>query len=712
MLKMIASFFVIEKGKQSLLVRETAIKLDVLRLGLQVNHIEELPVYPKWKGDSVKLAINPDIKPVQQPMRRIPIALEEKVREKIQDALRRDIIEPVNGPSAWISPMILVFKENGDIRLCLDMWRANQAILRENHPLPTFEAFMTQLRDARYFSRLDLKDAYHQLELHEQNREITTFITPLGLFRYKRLMFGVNSAPEIFQRRLEQLLSSSSNVVNYIDDIIVFGKTEDEHDEALKRVRGILNENNAVLNEKKSVYKASKLHFLGHILSNHGIEADPEKINTITSFRPPKNKEESFLGLVNYVGKFSPELANKTDPLRRLLRKDEKFIWGVKEHDAFDKLKSCLTKIPNLQNFNPKHKTQLIAVASPVALGAVLLQFHGDDEPKIISFASRSMTDVEKRYSQTEKESLALVWAVEKFFYYLAGLEFERITDHKPLETIFKPSSKPPARSERWLLRLQAFKFIVKYKTGNENIADTFSRLCRLSPEYCYDMKGEHSILHVIENATPSSMTITEIAEKSIHDEEIVDAMSCLQDESWNTSSSNSLFPFRHELSLIGSIMLRGTRLVIPSALKQATLTLAHEGHPGESAMKRRLRSKVWWPQMDRDAEKFVKACRDCIMVSQASNPTAMKRTTFPEGPWIFVATDLLGPLPNNEHILVLIDYYSRYMEYKFLTSISSMSLISAMKEIFTRVGYPKKQKTDNGRQLVQNLRNTASNAE
>jgi len=169
--------------------------------------------------------------------------------------------------------------------------------------------------------------------------------------------------------------------------------------------------------------------------------------------------------------------------------------------------------------------------------------------------------------------------------------------------------------------------------------------------------------------------------------------MSCLQDESWNTSSSNSLLPFRHELSLIGSILMRGTRIVIPSVLRQVILTLAHKGYPGESAMKRRLRSKVWWPQIDRDAEKFVKSCRDCIMVSQALNPTAMKRTTFPEGPWIFVATDLLGPLPNNEHILVFIDYYSRYMEYKFLKSISSMSLICEMKEIFTRLCYPKKLK-------------------
>lgn len=213
--------------------------------------------------------------------------------------------------------------------------------------------------------------------------------------------------------------------------------------------------------------------------------------------------------------------------------------------------------------------------------------------------------------------------------------------------------------------------------------------------------------IYVVENATPTSIAITEIADKSICDEEIVDAMSCLQDKSWNTSSSNSLFLFRHELSQIVSIMLRGARIVIPVAMRQSILKLAHEGHPGSSAMKRRLRSKVWWPQIDRDVEKFVKYCIDCIIVSQASNPTPMKRTTFPEGPWIFVATELLGPLPNNDYIQVLIDYYSRYMEFKILKSISSFSVIETMKEIFSRQGYPKKLKTDNG-----NLRHIVINAE
>lgn len=191
----IATFYVIENGRQSLLGKDTAIKLNVLRLGLNVNKVEELAPFPKWKNIVVKLAIDTNVTPVQQPVRRIPVALEEKVILKLEDGVKADIIEPVAGPSRWISPIVLAFKENGDIRMCIDMRRANRAILRENYPLPTFESFMTKLKGAKYFTRLDLKNAYHQIELHEDSREITTFITPRGLFRYKRLLFGVNSAP-------------------------------------------------------------------------------------------------------------------------------------------------------------------------------------------------------------------------------------------------------------------------------------------------------------------------------------------------------------------------------------------------------------------------------------------------------------------------------------------------------------------------------------
>lgn len=194
-----------------------------------------------------------------------------------------------------------------------------------------------------------------------------------------------------------------------------------------------------------------------------------------------------------------------------------------------------MAKIPGLSYFDPNNKTRLIADASPVALGAVLLQFDTAGEPKIISFASRSLSDVEKRYSQTEKESLALVWAVEKFYFYLAGLEFELVTDHKPLETIFKPTSKPPARIERWLLRLQAFKFKVIYRAGKENISDALSRLCDFPSTNSSWRQTEFNLFRVVEYTVPTSLTISEIAQESAADEEIVDAMTCLDSNLWDT---------------------------------------------------------------------------------------------------------------------------------------------------------------------------------
>ncbi|XP_058977362.1 uncharacterized protein K02A2.6-like [Musca domestica] len=699
---LISSFYVIENGRQSLLGRVTAIKLGVLKLGRGVNQIENCHVFPKIRGIKVSLTIDKSVKPVQQPLRRVPSGLEEKVERKLNEALQQDIIEPVTGPSPWISPIVIVFKGDGDIRLCIDMRRANMAILRENYPLPTFDSFMTKLQGAEYFSRLDLKNAYHQLELEEESREITTFITSKGLFRYKRLLFGVNSAPEIFQRIMESILAPCNCAINYLDDIIVFGKTEAEHDGNLKEVLAILEKANVMLNKDKCIWKARRLLFLGHILSDKGINPDPEKIDTIMNFRPPTNKEElrSFLGLVTYLGKFIPDLADLTDKLRNLMKKDVKFDWGHREDEAFLKLKQQLARTPTLSYFDPERRTRLIADASPVALGAVLLQFC-NNMPQVISFASKSLSETERRYSQTEKESLALVWSVERFYYYLAGIEFELVTDHKPLETIFKPTSKPPARIERWVLRLQSFRFKIIYQAGKYNIADSLSRLCKIEHNTSFDQQTEISICSIIEETVPRAVSILEIVEKNQLDLELMEAVESIKNNSWTSATSNRYFPFRLELCTLGNILLRGTKIVIPGPLRTRVLALAHEGHPGETVMKRRVRSKVWWPLIDRDVEKHVKNCHECLLVSRPPHPAPMTRRVLPEGPWLCLAMDLLGPLPNNDFIFVVIDYYSRYQEVKFLKKITSNEIINFLDELFSRLGYPKSVTTDNGRQFV-----------
>lgn len=447
------------------------------------------------------------------------------------------------------------------------------------------------------------------------------------------------------------------------------------------------------------------MEFLGHKLSSQGIEADQRKVKTIMEFRSPQNKEEvrSFLGLVTYLGKFLPDLGTTTEPLRQLTKKDTIFDWKEDHQKHFDSLKRSLAKLPTLSYFDPNRRTQLIADASPVALGAVLLQFDHLGNPKAISFASKSLSEVERRYSQTEKESLALVWAVERFYFYLAGLQFELVTDHKPLEMIFKPTSKPPARIERWLLRLQAFRFKVVYKPGKFNIADSLSRLCKLHEERPFDHEEEFHVFSLIERNTPKAMNISEIASESKADILIAETVNKINNDLWRPDDKNIYSAFKTELSTMGPILLRGNRIVIPQSLTKRILELAHEGHPGETVMKRRLRAKVWWPLIDRHTEQYVKACRDCLLVSQPNKPPPMSRHKFPEGPWQCLALDLMGPLPNKEMVLVIIDYYSRYQEIKFLKTTTSSVIIDHLSEIFVRLGYPRSIRADNGRQFVSN---------
>ncbi|XP_031333862.1 uncharacterized protein LOC116163872 [Photinus pyralis] len=505
---------------------------------------------------------------VSENQERVPITVEEAVERKLDETLRKGIIEKVREPSEWVSPIVVIFKPGGDIRICIDVRR---------------------------------------VELDEESRPITTFITHKGMFRYTRLLFGVKSAPEIFQRIIEAILAECEGCLNYIDDIIVYGGTEEEHDINLSKVLKTLKENNAVLNDNKCLFKVQNLEFLGHKLSVNGIEAADSKVKTILEFRSPNTKGEvrSFLGLVTYMGKFIPDLGSITDSLRQLIKQDVKFIWTSTHQKAFDKLKRMLAKPPALGYFDPKRRTRLVADASPVALGAVLIQFDDQEVPKIISFASKSLSIVERKYSQTEKESLALVWAVERFYFYLAGLYFELETDHKPLEVIFKPSSKPAARIERWVLRLQAFKFKIIYRPGKQNIADCVSRLCPSYSKEPIDIGSEYHIYTVIEAATPKAVTISQIFNESKNDEHLKDAINKIENEAWESADASPYYPFRFELTNSGPILLRGNRIIIPNTLRQQILKLAHEGHPGKTAMKRRLRAKVWWPQIDREAEKM-----------------------------------------------------------------------------------------------------------
>jgi len=705
-----ADFYVIEGKGKSLLGRNTAEQLGVLRVGFVrgINTGQDiLAEYPecfegigKLKGFKAKFYVDGNVRPVAQPVRRIPYNLRGPVEEELAKLLKADIIEKVEGPTPWVSPIIVVPKGGTkEIRICVDMRQANEAVIRERHPIPTVDDVLYHLNEGTVFSRLDLKWGFHQIELDEDSRGITTFIAHSGLFRYKRLMFGISSAPELYQHVIQQVLTGCAGAHNIADDIIVHGKTSEEHDGRLRLVLECLKRNGLTLNRAKCQIGLPKVQFMGHVLSRHGIGPAADKVKAVAETREPENASEvkSFLGLVNFVARYIPDMSTVSEPLRQLIKKDTHFVFGQKEREAFAELKKRLSSAENLAYFEQGAPTQVIADASPVGLGAVLIQKQNGVH-RVVCYASKSLSAVERRYSQTEKEALALVWACERFHLYLYGMEFELVTDHKPLEVIYSARSKPSARIERWVLRLQSYNFKVKYVPGPQNIADVLSRLSR-SPVTGDD--GDDYIKFVAVASTPKALSTSEIERASATDQVLCAVSESLKNNVWPKGEMVEYRVISEELCFIGKILLRGTRIVMPEILRSRTLELAHEGHPGIVQMKKRLRSKVWWPGIDKDCERQCRTCHGCQLVGMPLKPEPMARTQLPNGPWQDLAIDYMGPLPTGEYILVVVDYYSRYYEIEITRTTTAEKVIKSLKQIFATHGLPYSITSDNGPQFT-----------
>ena len=711
-----ADFVVIEGDGRTLLGRETAEALNLLRIGpFQTNSVDggrsDGDVREKYKhlfggvgllkGYELKLHIDESVKPVAQQVRRIPFGLREKVDAKLDELLELDIIEEVpEGPSGWISPLVVVPKSGGDVRVCVDMRRANEAIVRERHPIPTVEELLHDLNGSTVFSKIDLKWGFHQILLSEESRHITTFVTHRGLYRYKRLMFGVTSAPEKYQQIIRDVLRGCAGFANIADDLIVHGCDVEEHDKRLFAVLDRLSEVGLTVNGDKCEFRLSRLTFFGHELTSDGINPSEEKIAAIRDARSPKDASEvrSFMGLVQYSAKFMPDVASVAKPIQELTRKGIVFHWGKEQQTAFEELKRLITQTETLAYFKVGCRTRIIADASPVGLGAVLTQQQGEMW-RVVSYASRSLTDVERRYSQTEKEALALVWACERFNMYVSGQSFELETDHKPLERVYSRTSKPCARIERWVLRLQGYDFKVVYRPGKTNIADALSRLNSLNQ---VDHGEDYDFVRAIAiSCIPVALSPTEIEEASYFDEELTIVKSCVRSGDWDRCTLPSYAQVKDELCVYGELLLRGTRIVVPKLLRDRVVRLAHEGHQGIVKTKYRLRSKVWWPGMDKEVEKFCKVCHGCQVTSGFNPPEPMSRVLPPSAPWQDCGADLLGPLPTGESILVVIDYYSRFLEVAILKSTTSAKVIEALAPMFARFGFPFSLRTDNGPQFV-----------
>lgn len=353
-----ATFYVVEGDYGSLLSHKTATELGLIHIVLSTDVIQPTPSvadqlllkYPnitkgigKLKNVQVKLHIDDTVKPVVQPHRRIPFHVRKKVEKELQLLEDEGIIEKVEGPTPWVSPIVAMPKPKNPekIQICVDMRLPNQAVLRERHISPTVDDIIHDLNGAVMFSKLDLNSGYHQLELAPESRYITTFSTHVGLRRYTRLIFGISSAAEVFQNTIQQVLQGIPGVRNFSDDILVFGTTADAHNRSLEAVFQRLHENNLTINKGKCDFHKTSLEFFGYLFSNKGIAPDPRKIEAITDMPPPQNQSEmrSLLGMANYSARFIPNYSLTTQPLRELTKKDSKWIWGKEQSDALKTLK-------------------------------------------------------------------------------------------------------------------------------------------------------------------------------------------------------------------------------------------------------------------------------------------------------------------------------------------------------------------------------------
>lgn len=696
----IAEFFVVKGASHSLLSYQTSTELRILKIGLGVYSLrpEKCEPFPKFPNAMVELKVDQTVQPKQRAYYRVPAAVEELVEKKLQQMLAADIIEKVDGSSDWISPMLVVPKGKTDIRICVDMREPNKAIKREHYPMPIIETFLNKLRGAKFFSRVDVRSAFHHIDLSEKSRPLTTFMTSQGLMRYKRLTFGLNAAPEIFQKTMDSMLRNLESVIAFVDDIVVFGKSKADHDRNLELLLERLKRNNVTLNEEKCLFGLEEIEILGFLVNANGIKPADSKIRAINEFREPASISEvrSFLGLIQFVGQFIPNLASRTEPLRQMIR-GEITEFGPEQKKAFNDLKGDLIRnVRQLGYFDPNDETEVYVDASPWAIGGVLVQ-RKNSKNRIISYISKSLTEAEKRYPQTQREALAAVWAVERLYFYLFGLKFTLFTDHKTLEYIFKGKhqcgKRASTRAEGWALRLQPYDFEIKHIPGISNIADPLSRLCK-SLDKPYSEESEHFLCFVEES--PPALSRQIIAKATETDQELQMVIKALEDDSWPKQVAR-FEAFKRELAYVNKVVVREERTVLPESLRETALKIAHRGHPGEVMMKRILRERTWWPGLDRDVQNYLKKCVGCTVTAKEDRPEPIARKELPSRAWQDIAIDFLEVPECKVTFLVVVDYYSRYLMVRAMTKTTADATIGKLEDIFRIWSYPETMTADNG---------------
>ena len=584
------------------------------------------------------------------------------------------------------------------VRICIDPFNLNQAIKREDHPMKTIEEVASRLPGAKIFSTLDTASGFWQIQLDEESANLTCFNTPFRRYKFNRLPFGITSAPEVFQRTVEMLFEDIDGCEIIVDDILVWGKDEDEHDRRLVDVLERAQKINLKLRKEKCKIKTEKLLYIGHQLTANGLKPDVEKVAAIAGMPELMCKKDvqRFIGMIQHLAKFIPKLSEKAQPLRNLLKKDTAWQWNHEQQKAFQDLQQACCEPPILKYYDVTKPVTISADSSQSGLGAVCMQ-----EGQPVAYASRALTMTQQTYAQIEKEMLAIVFACEKFHNYIYGREVEVETDHKPLIYIFKkPLHECPARLQRMRLRLQQYQLKVCYKKGCElYIADTLSRAYLVSKND--DSLEEKLEVHII---LPMSTERLEQLRVMTSKDPILQVMKTTIEVGWPASKSQvnpvlgHYWDFKEELAVHDDVIFKNDKVIIPTSLRPFMLKAVHQPHLGITASKRRAPELMYWPGINKDIEKMVKTCEVCNSHQKPQQKEPLHSHPVPSRPFERIGADLFEF--EQKQYLITADFYSGWFEIDLLPSPNTSTVIQKLKAHMSRYGIPDVLMTDNGPQF------------
>lgn len=706
--------YVIKNGSRPLLGRDwmRALKINQINLhniNLDKDFVNRLCVeFPEVFCDklgtckqAIKLQLTSD-KPVYVRARNVPIALKSRVENELARLEQDGTIYRIDN-SDYGTPIVPVIKESGEVRICGDYKiTINPILKRDYYPLPRIDELFANLSCGDKYSKIDLKHAYEQCYLADDfSQKIAAITTHVGTFAYRRTPYGLNCIPEKFQKIMEETLRGVQGTVVFLDDICVTGADDKMHLSNLRAVLSRLRDMGLTVKLSKCKFLQKSVKYLGFIIDRTGLHPDPDKLDAITNAPRPEDvtKLKSFLGMLNYYGKFIPNLSMFLHPLHKLLGKDVIWQWDSKCEAAFNEAKRALLGDRVLAHYEEGRPLVLAVDSSAYGLGAVLAHRYPGGDERPVSYVSRSLNDAEKNYSQLDKEALAIYFGITKHHQYLFGRQFLLRTDHQPLSYIFGKSGGIPqtaaSRLQRWAARLAAYDFSVEFVKSSENgPADALSRLPLARVGHQRDNIVNY--INLIEDSVPISFK--EIAHETKKDLLLTKIYGYVL-FGWPPKASceeeKPYFFRKQELSIDLGCILYNYRVVVPLKLQSAVLKEIHLGHLGMNKMKNIARSYIYWPNLDRDIEQEARACSSCRAVLDAPPRAALHPWEFPLHPWQRVHADFADC--GGKRYLIMVDANTKWIEVVAMASTEAKSTIKVFRLIFARFGLPAQLVTDNG---------------